>query len=153
MISRYCNFGNNRVAHSACIYITSGNNERLFHLISFFNNASKNFGIFSLDNSANYNVRNCLFQNNFNYLFYVYSGFIYLENCIINHLLNSISYGNVNQITNNSILYSNTIFENIRNNYFSTIHCDTEVPKFYINSLNKIKNSYFNLMLYFIINL
>ena len=146
--SNFNNLINNRVVNSICIYLSGGANERLFYYNNFINNSSPEWlGLFNLDSYAHYNLNNCFFQNNLDRLFYIFQGTIYLSNCIINHVSTSISYGNLIQVSNNTITHSNSNFEKFSLKHFSTYLCITEENyNFIYTKENKQLIIFFSLM-------
>ena len=95
-------FQNNKHSNNGyvCFNINSGNENKFFNYSNIINNTSPNlnYGVIYLHNGAKFFINNFIFYNNFNYLFYIQSGNLIIENCYINHQLNSLNIGNINTI-------------------------------------------------------
>ena len=118
-ISNYCTFFNNSVLFHTCVYFSGGINQRyMFKANIIHNNSPKDYGVVILwEVSANFSIQDSIFYDNYDILFYVYQGKLYLKNNFI-YNFNKIYNGTIIKLNN---IESKTNSFNIL--YFSTFNC------------------------------
>ena len=90
MNSIYCTFYNNSVKSNTCIQLLRKTGKII--LSNFINNNSPlGYGVIFISSNGNYNMIECIFEKNYNTLFYVNTGLLTISNCIINQLNSTIT--------------------------------------------------------------
>ena len=128
-LSIYNTFFNNSAINSVCIKIQDGSGSLLFSYSNIVGNDSP-LGDAVVFVSGDYIINYCIFTQNRNQLFYSKAGNVFsLEDCIIDHISNSLLTGYVFTTKNNSFFSSfSQIYTNIIEN-FDTFYCAAENPK------------------------
>jgi len=122
--SSYCTFSNNKVSGRRCIwlYCTSGTISLSYSNI--VHNNSPFDGVILVWGAGSKILMNCIFKNNHNYLFCVYSGSLEVSHSFIDHSSSFSTSTAVSTETNNS--FTNRITYEII--FFNSIHCNTDSP-------------------------
>ena len=170
-ISNY-NSSKNLASHATCLRLSSGKFSKVIHsnfhsnhiklhiiidfeiylnhlltLSNIINNTSPTWGIITTMANGYVTVDHCIFFQNNNILFYIYSGGISVQNCILNHFNNSITGNNVNLLTNNTIT-NLFLIETLNISLLNPLFCIIPIKTFIYN--NKI---FFNLILLLFFNI
>jgi len=122
-ISTHCTFSNNIASHSVCIrfeYITG--TMKFANIVH--NNSPNDYGVV-LEMGANTKMEYCIFMNNQNILFYVFSNSLEVSHSFINHSSSSYSRSSSVSISSNNSLM-NTFTYQIQ--FFSSVHCNADIP-------------------------
>ena len=144
-ISNYCNrlncqfstFFNNTATLAICLDYRFGSNDRISKYLNIIlNNSPSHWGVIYSEYSI-ISLLNCIFQQNQNILFSNDQGTIKIENCLINHISNSLSNGILQLINSTN---SNIFYQTLNLQHFITYFCDSEtiIKSFSINSKFKI---------------
>ena len=125
--SFHSTFSNNNSSECICIALQSA-----LGAISFFytnivhNNSPSQFGVVYTHEGGSKKMKYCIFQNNQNYLFCVYSSSLEVSHSFIDHSTLSFSYMiPVSTATNNSFIKKTTYHIQ----FFNSHHCITDIPE------------------------
>ena len=129
MFSKFITFYNNSVTEYIGIYLNRYSGT-LFKSNIIKNNSPISHGVVYVSDSGNYILDECIFQNNFNILLYVFQGSLTLNNCFSDKIY--ITYGT---ITNNLIISSKNsyLFTHYNTNFIylnKLINCNIELNHF-----------------------
>ena len=122
--SSHCTFSNNKVSGSMCIPIYSPTGAVSMSYANIVHNNSPGFGIIYLYGSGSKKMMYCIFRNNQNYLFYVFSGSLEVSHSFIDHSEYFSSKVAVSTSTNNSFTYRITY----QLQFFKSYYCNAELP-------------------------
>ena len=130
---------NNLVSQNICLRFNSGSNNRQLLNSNIINNNSPNGnGVIYIVSGGEYYIKYSIFLNNQNYLFYISSGKLFLENNLIQHNSGYFSSPNGQYITtNNNNSLTNNNLKTLILLHFGTIHCNVD----YLNNNNNNQNS------------
>ena len=123
--SSYCTFSNNRVSDSICIRFTTTTGAITMSYASIVhNNSPSTYGVIYVAGTGTTRLMNCIFQNNQNYLFCVYSGNLAVSHSFIYHPTSFSTRTSVSTSTNNT--FTNAMTYQIQ--YFNSLHCNADIP-------------------------
>jgi len=119
--STHCTLSNNQVSNSICIYFSSCSGTISSSNILY--NDSPVYGIAYVFNGRP-KMNYCIFQNNQNNLFYIYSGSLEVSHSFIEHSSSLSANIAVSTSCNNS-LTETTIYQI---HFFNSLHCNADFP-------------------------
>jgi len=123
--SSYCSFSNNKVANSICINIFYSTYEVLLSYMNIVHNNSPSNGVLYCQGSGTKKLTYCIFHDNKNYLFFIYSGSLEVSISFIDHPSSSFTNNNaVSTKTNNSMTFRITY----QIQFFNSLHCNADIP-------------------------
>jgi len=123
--SSHCTFSNNKASTNICIsfYSTSGIISISYANI-VHNNSPSGEGVVYVGGAASKKMLYCIFQNNQNYLFSVYSGSLEVSHSFIYHSGSFSTRTAVSTSNNNSLTNRNTY----QLQFFNSHYCNTDIP-------------------------
>jgi len=126
--SSHCTFSNNRASDTICIYFRF-QSEIMSYTNIVNNNSPSRYGVICVDGGSP-KMHYCIFDNNHDSLFCLYSGSLEVSHSFIAHLeILSVSIA-VSIGHNNSFLKRNTY----QIPFFKTLHCNADVPAIFQHS-------------------
>jgi len=124
--SSHCTFSNNHVSHSVCIIFYSDAGIMIISYSNIVHNNSPLYGVVSVDRGGSPLMKNSIFQNNTNFLFYVNAGSLGISHSFIDHSPSSFSSATpVSTEANNSFLF--IVTHQIQ--FFNSHYCYTDSPE------------------------
>jgi len=123
--SLHCTFSNNLVSNSNCILFYSESGTISMSFANIVHNNSPHDGVVTVGGEGSRNMMYCIFHNNQNYLFCVFSGSLEVSHSFIDHSSSSVSSNiSVSTATNNSFI--NRMTYQIQ--FFNSLHCNADIP-------------------------
>jgi len=123
--SSHCTFSNNKASNSRCLYFSSNTGTMSMSYANIVhNNSPSQYGIVLVEGLGYKMMKFSIFQNNQNFLFYIYSGSLDVFHSFIDHSSSSISNHNALSTTNNS--FTNIMTYRIQ--FFNSLHCIADIP-------------------------
>jgi len=124
--SSHCTFSNNKVSNSRCIYFysTSGTISMSYANI-VHNNSPSLYGVVHVNGAGSRKMMYCIFKNNQNTLFCVWSGSLEVSHSFIDHSASSFSRSTSVSTSNNNS-FTNTITYQLQ--FFNALHCNADIP-------------------------
>jgi len=124
--SSYCTFSNNMVSSSICInfYSSSGITISMSYANIVHNNSPSQYGVVYVNGAGARKMMYCIFKNNQNTLFCVWSGSIEVYHSFISHSASFSTSTEVSTSNNNS--FTNTITYQLQ--FFNSLHCNADIP-------------------------
>jgi len=126
--SSHCTFSNNKVSNWICIYFysTSGTISMSYANIVYNNSPNNNVdGVVYVSGAGSRKMMYCIFKNNQNTLFCVYSGSLEVSHSFIDHSESSFS-NSISVSTSNNNSFTNRITYQLQ--FFNSIHCNADIP-------------------------
>ena len=122
--SSHCTFSNNKVIQSICILLHSISGIiSMSHANIVHNNSPADNGVVHVYGVGTRQMKYCIFQNNQNYLFCVYSGSLEVSHSFIDHS-GPFSRSRAVSTTNNSLTKRITY----QMQFFNSLHCNADIP-------------------------
>ena len=124
--SSHCTFSNNKVMEAICLAFFSFSGILPISYANIVNNNSPlEYGVVTCKSTGSRKMMFCIYQNNSNYLFFVYHGSLEVSHSFIDHSLSSFSSSiAVSTETNNSFSYILTY----QIQYYQSHHCNADIP-------------------------
>jgi len=122
--SNYCAFSNNIVSSNMCIRIYSTSGTITMSYANVVHNNSPSLGVICVNGAGSRKMMNCIFQNNYNYLFSVREGSLEVTHSFIDHP-SSLFFTSTSVITANNSL-TNTMTYQIQ--FFNSHYCNADIP-------------------------
>jgi len=123
--SSNCTFSNNKVSDSICIYFYSYSGTISMSYANIVHNNSPQYGVVFVDGAGSRKMMYCIFKNNQNTLFCVYSGSLEVFHSFIDHSASSFSTSTAVSTSNNNS-FNNTITYQLQ--FFNDLHCNADIP-------------------------
>jgi len=122
--SSHCTFSNNKVSDGICIYFFSNPGTISMSYANIVHNNSPSDGVVYV-NGAFPMMMYCIFKNNQNTLFCVWSGSLEVSHSFIDHSGSSFSRSTTVSTSNNNS-FTNTITFQLQ--FFNSLHCNADIP-------------------------
>ena len=123
--SSHCTFSNNQVSSHQCLYLSSSTGTISIDFTNIVHNNSPYDGVVSSGGTVSKNLMFCVFKNNSDHLFCVYSGSLDISHSFIIHSSSSFSTRtSVSTIINNT----NTTTNTYQLQFFNSFHCNADIP-------------------------
>ena len=150
----HCTFSNNKVSSSICLYFYSSSGTISMSYANIVHNNSPYSGIVYATGEGSRKLIYCIFHNNSNTLFYIWSGSLEVSHSFIDHSSLLISAGTTVSTANNNSL-TKTITYRIQ--YFNSVYCNADLPIIGLRQLNtmdqtNLRTSSFIFQIVYLIN-
>jgi len=122
--SSHCTFSNNKVSHSICIHFFSTSGTISMSYVNIVHNNSPSYGVVYVEGGGSRKMMYCIFKNNQNTLFCVWSGSLEVSHSFIDHSPSFSTSTAVSTSNNNS--FTNSITYQLQ--FFNSIHCNADIP-------------------------
>jgi len=113
-----CTLSENSASKDITLWMRGGFGRRNVSNSNIVHNNSTETGVVYITGDGDFTMINCIFKNNTNTLFYVYSGIIKVFNCLIDHKLT---------------LFDRKITSSWTSNYYSSNNVQTTTPTYHIS--------------------
>jgi len=124
--SSHCTFSNNKASDSMCLnFFSPAGTISISYANIIHNNSPSDYGVVLVDGVGLTKMMYCVFQNNDNYLFYVWSGSLEVSHSFIEHLSSSFSISNPVSTSSNNLF---TYRETHQLQFFNSLHCNADFP-------------------------
>ena len=129
--SLFCNYINNLVSSHRGFVLHSNSNNKIFKSNIINNSSPLLHGIVTIWDNGVYNFEDITFLKNLDYLIFINSGSIHLNNCFISHSINKLY--NILISTVNNIITENEITNTNHIHHFYTIFCEKNIHNTFEN--------------------
>jgi len=121
--SSHCTFSNNKVSDYICIHFTSASGTISISYANIVHNNSPSYGVVYVEGEGSINMMYCIFQNNQDSLFCVYSGSLEVSHSFLDHSASFSTSTSVSTSNNNS--FTNIITYQLQ--FFNSLYCNADI--------------------------
>jgi len=125
LTSFYCTISNNKASGANCIYLDSSSGMiTIYYANIVYNNSPSGCGVVFVSGAGLKKMMYCIFHNNEDHLFSVWSGTLEVSHSFIYHSDSFSTSTYVSTDTNNTLIIRNTY----QIQYFHSLHCNADFP-------------------------